>query len=100
METVFLDAAGVILVDFLHKGAAINSDVYINTLKKLKARTWRARFVVNLLKVLLNHSCVELHTSFTTHEVISSLDWSTIAHPTYCPDLAPSDHFSEPFTKV
>ena len=33
MVTVFWDRFGVILVDFMSKGATINSDVYIDTLK-------------------------------------------------------------------
>ena len=37
MVTVFWESIGVILVDFMSKGATINSDIYINTLKKLKA---------------------------------------------------------------
>ena len=36
MVTVFWDSVGVILVDFMSNGAKINSDVYIDTLKKLK----------------------------------------------------------------
>ena len=43
MVTVFWGSVGVILVDFMSKGATINSDVYINTLKKLKARIRRVR---------------------------------------------------------
>ena len=38
MLTVFWDSVGVTLVDFMSKRATINSDVYIDTLKKLKAR--------------------------------------------------------------
>ena len=38
MATVFLDSQGVILVDFLPKGKTINSEVYIETLRKLKAK--------------------------------------------------------------
>ena len=41
MVTVFWDSVGVILVDFMSKQATINSDVYIDTLKKLKARIQR-----------------------------------------------------------
>ena len=41
MVTAFGDSVGVILVDFMSKGAAIHSDVYINTLKKLKERIQR-----------------------------------------------------------
>ena len=40
MVTVFWDSVGVILVDFMSKGATINLDVYIDTLKKLKAREY------------------------------------------------------------
>ena len=41
MVTMSWDSVGVILVDFMFKGAAINSDVYIDTLKKLKAKIQR-----------------------------------------------------------
>ena len=41
MMTVFWDSVDVILVDFISKGATINSDAYIDTLKKLKARIRR-----------------------------------------------------------
>ena len=41
MVTVFWYSVGVIPVDFMSKGATINLDVYINTLKKLKARIQR-----------------------------------------------------------
>ena len=53
--TVFWDSVGVILVDFLSKGATINSDVYINTLKKLKARIKRVQPALEMSKVLLQH---------------------------------------------
>ena len=38
MASVFWDSQGVILVDFLPKGETINSEVYIETLRKLKAK--------------------------------------------------------------
>ena len=41
MVTVFWDSVGVKLVGFMSKGATINSDVYIDKLKKLKARIQR-----------------------------------------------------------
>ena len=41
MVTVFWDSVDVILVDFISKGATINSDAYIDTLKTLKARIRR-----------------------------------------------------------
>ena len=38
MAMVFWDSQGVILVDFLPKGETINSEVYIETFRKLKAK--------------------------------------------------------------
>ena len=91
MVNVFWDSVGVILVDFKSKGATINSDVYINILKKLKARIQRVRPALEISKVLLQHDNARPHTSLKTCEVISSFGWTTISHLPYWPDLAPSD---------
>ena len=91
MMTVFWNSIGVILVDFMFKGATINSDVYIDTLKKLKVKIQRVRLALEMTKVLLQHDNARPHTSLKTREVISSFDSTTISHPPYSPDLAPSD---------
>ena len=41
MATVFWNSQGVIQVDFLSKGETINSEVYIETFRKLKAKIRR-----------------------------------------------------------
>ena len=91
MVTVLWDSVGVVLVDFMSKGAIINSDVYIDTLKKLKARIRRDRPALEMSKILLQHDNARPHNSPETREVISSFDWTTISHPPYSPDLASSD---------
>jgi len=48
MCTVFWDRKGVILLDFLEPAQTINSDCYIATLTKLKARISRVREEDNL----------------------------------------------------
>ena len=53
MATVFWDIEGVILVDFMPKGTTINSDAYIDTLRKLKAKLRRVRPHLDMSKVLL-----------------------------------------------
>ena len=98
MVTVFWDSVGVILVDFTSKGAKINSDVCIDTLKKLKAKIRRVQPALEMSKVLLQHDNARPHTSLKTCEVISSFGWTTISHPSYLPDLALSDfHLFGPF---
>ena len=76
MVTVFWDSVGVILVDFMSKEATINSDVYIDTLKKLKARIRTVRPALEMSKVLLQHDNARPHTSLKTLEVISSIGWT------------------------
>ena len=75
----------------MSKGATINSDVYIDALKKLKARIQRVRPALKMFKVLLQHDNARPHTSLKTREVIISFGLTTISHPPLSPDLAPSD---------
>ena len=91
MVNVFWDSVGVILVDFMSKGATINSDVSIDTSKKFKARIRRVRPALEMSKILLQHDNARPHSNLKTCEVISSFGWTTISHLPYLPDLAPSD---------
>ena len=89
MCTVFWDRKGVILPDFLEPGQTINSDRYIATLTKLKARISRVRSEKKTT-FLLQHD-VRPHTSLKTVEHIANLGWTVLPHPPYSPDLAPFD---------
>ena len=60
MVTVCSNSLGVILVDFMSKGATISSDVYIDTLKKLKARIQRVRPVGKCLRFYCNMTTLGL----------------------------------------
>jgi len=90
MCTVFWDRNGVILLDFLEPVQTINSDGYIATLTKLKARISRVR-PEKKTRFLLQHDNARPHTSLKTVELIVNLGWTAVAHPLYSPDLAPSD---------
>ena len=92
MATIFWDVSGPILVEFTPKGTTINSERYIETLKKLKARIKRVRPHLDVSRVLLQHDNARPHTSLKTRETITSLGWTTLVHPPYSPDLAPSDY--------
>jgi histone-lysine N-methyltransferase SETMAR len=70
----------------------INSDVYVETLKKLKKRFRRVRPHKDVTKVLLHHDNVRPHTSLHTREAITKLQWTVLPHPPYSLDLAPSDY--------
>ena len=43
-------------------------------------------------RVLFHHDNAPPHTSAKTRETIDSMGWTTLPHPPYSPDLAPSDY--------
>ena len=92
MATVFWDAQGLILVDFMPRGETISSEAYIETLQKLKTKIRRVRPNLETNKVLLQHDNARPHTSMRTREAITSFGWTTLPHPPYSPDLAPSHY--------
>ena len=91
MATVFWDASGVLLIELLPNGQTINADRYIATLKKLKRNIRRKRPGLRDDQVLLLHDNARPHSALRTQEAIQKLGWTTLPHPPYSPDLAPSD---------
>jgi histone-lysine N-methyltransferase SETMAR len=89
MATVFWDCEGVILVNMLPRGQNINSDVYVETLKKRFRRVFPHKDVT---KVLLRQDNARPHTSLHTREAITKIQWTVLPHPPYSPDLVPSDY--------
>jgi histone-lysine N-methyltransferase SETMAR len=87
--TVFWNSEGVVLTDFLEKGATVNSERYIKTLKSLKKRITRKRAEND--DVLLQQDNARPHTSATTSDTIARLGFTVLPHPAYSPVLAPSD---------
>jgi len=87
MCTVFWDRRGVIILDFLEPGQTINSDRYIATPTKQKARISKVR-LEKKTTFLLEHDSARPHTSLKT---VEHLGWTVVPHPPYSPDLAPSD---------
>jgi len=90
MCTVFWDRKGVILLNFIEPGQTINSDRYVATLSKLKARISKVR-PEKKTSFLLQHNNARPHISLKTMKHIVKLGWTVVPHPPYSPDLAPSD---------
>ena len=89
MCTVFWDRKGVILLDFPEPGQTINSDCYIATVTRLKARIFSVR-PEKRATLLLQHDNTRPHTSLKTVEHIVKLGSTVLPHPPYSPDLVPS----------
>ena len=92
MATVFWDTQGVLLVDFLPNGQTINGNRYILTLERLKRAVRRKRLGLQDNQILLQHDNARPHAALRTQEAIQKLGWTTLPHPPYSPDLAPSDY--------
>ncbi|GFR74187.1 mariner transposase [Elysia marginata] len=97
MAIVFWDTQGIIIGDFLSKGETVNSDSYIETLKRLRARILRVRPDMGLGNVLLLHDNIQCHESIRIRETIASFGWTTLPHPSYSTDLAPPDYHGTSF---
>lgn len=100
MATVFWDAQGVILVDFLERGQTINSERYCETLKKLRRAIQNKRRGKLSEKVLFFHDNARPHTANRTQTLLDGFGWEVFNHPPYSPDLAPSDYHLFPAMKT
>ena len=93
MATVFWDAKGVIMLDFLPKRSTITGVYYANLLDQLRT-TIREKRQGKLSKgVLLQQNNVRVHTCKVAMDIVEPNRYELIPHPAYSPALAPSDFF-------
>ncbi|GBO45772.1 hypothetical protein AVEN_28188-1 [Araneus ventricosus] len=72
MVTVFWDAQGILLIEFMTRGTTINSEVYCRMLKKLKRAIQNERRGLLSSGVVLLHDNARPHTAVRTGEVCSN----------------------------
>ncbi|XP_026314672.1 histone-lysine N-methyltransferase SETMAR-like [Hyposmocoma kahamanoa] len=99
MASVFWDAKGIILVDYLKKGETINSDYYCSLLRRLKEEIKEKRPGLLRRKVLFHQDNARVHTSVQSMAEIHQCGFELLPHPPYSPDLAPSDFYLFPKLK-
>ncbi|GFW25388.1 histone-lysine N-methyltransferase SETMAR [Trichonephila clavipes] len=68
MATVFWDLRGILLVNFMPQGTAINSGAYCTTLRKLRRALQNKQHGMLLKGVLPLQDIARPHTSRTTQE--------------------------------
>jgi len=90
MATIFWDVYGVKSADYTPPSSTINAAAYQETLKRLKEAIWKNRPGLLTTGVLL-HDNAQPHSAVTTVHLLNSWGWEIVPHPTYSPDLAPSD---------
>jgi len=96
MGTVFWDAEGLILAEFLEPGQTITAARYVQTLHKLRRALCDKCPGRN---IIILHDNGRPHAARLTSEAIAKMGWEVLPHPSYSPDLAPSDYHLFGFVK-
>jgi len=89
MGTVFWDGEGLILAEFLEHGQTITAARYVQTLHKLCRALRDKRPGRN---IIILHDNARPHAAHLTLEAIAKMGWEVLPHPSYSPDVAPSDY--------
>ena len=93
MVTVFWDRKGILLTEFMTPGTTITSEVYYETLKKLRRSIQNKRCGMLTSGVIILHDNARPHTAARTKALLEQFKWEIFKHPPYSPDLAPSDYY-------
>lgn len=91
MASVFWDAQGVILVDYLERGRTITGIYYTELLQKLRQAIKEKRRGKLSRGILFHQDNAPAHTSHVAMATIHECGYELLPHPPYSPDLAPSD---------
>ena len=92
MATVFWDAKGVIMLDFLPMRSTITGVYYANKLDQLRTAIREKRRSKLSKGVLLQQDNARVHTCKVAMDAVEQNGYELIPHPAYSPDLAPSDY--------
>ena len=92
MTTVFWNAKGVIMLEFLPMRWTITGVYYANLLVVLSWSSEKRRGKLSK-GVLLQQDNARVHTCKVAMDVVERNEYELIPHPAYSPDLAPSEFF-------
>ncbi|GFX26542.1 histone-lysine N-methyltransferase SETMAR [Trichonephila clavipes] len=88
------DRKGPVYYELLKQGETINANLYCNHLDKLNAAIEEKRPALASRKgIVFHHDNARPHTAMVTQQKLNALGWEVLGHPTYSPDIAPSDYY-------
>ena len=99
MATVFWDAKGVIMLDFLPKRSTLTGIYYANLLDQLRTAIREKRRGKLSKGVLLQQDNARVHTCKVAKDAVEGNWYELKPHPAYLSDLAPSYIFLFPNLK-
>jgi len=94
MLCVWWDQEDVIYYELLKPGETVNAHGYHQQLIKLHRalREKRPHYRKKHDKLIFLHDNAPSHTSIMVQNYLETLNWEVLPHPTYSPDLTPSDY--------
>ena len=93
MATDFWDSEGIIFLDFIKRSKTITGIYYDGVLRKFKAAVIKKRPGKLHRGILFHHDNAPAHSSRIARAVFREFRWKISPHPSYSPDIAPSDFF-------
>jgi len=99
LASIFWDQDGILLIDYLPKGQTINTEYYSSLLVQLKdilKEKGRGKITKGVLFLQDN---VPAHRALANQNKLDYLGFQFLDHPTYSPDLAPSEYYLFPELK-
>lgn len=99
MASVFWDAEGIIMVDYLQKGATITGSYYAEQIRRLREAIKEKRRGKLRAGVLFHQDNAPVHKAAIAMAAIQEAGFELVEHPPYSPDLAPSDFYLFPRLK-
>jgi histone-lysine N-methyltransferase SETMAR len=92
LASVFWNKDGILLVDYLERGATITTKYYVALLNKMKQQLVSKRQGKFSKEILFLQDNAAPHKVTSTHQKLADLHLEVLKHPAYSPDLASSDY--------
>ena len=94
MLSVWWDYEGIVYVELLPRNQTMNLNVYCRQLMKLDEEIKEKRPELATRKGFIFHQDnARPHTCLVIRKKLLELGWAVMPHPSYSPDLAPSDYY-------
>jgi transposase len=85
------DSKGVIMTDRVPRGTTATAANYCQFLQKLRCKMHANRPVLLENGVLILHDNIRPHLGKDVCELLDGYSWEVLPHPSYSPDMSPSD---------
>jgi len=95
----FWDQEAILLIDYFPKGQTINAEYYSSLLVQLKDILKEKHSEKFTKELLFLHDNALAHRALATQKKLAYMGFQCLDHPTYSPDLTPSDYHLFPGLK-